>query len=221
MSNPDNETTQESETLTNCCGSCDGQAGEADTTDRWITAEPVLDADFPSDVQTRLGQLLGDESVETLSDWIVEIRQLTGGGAIAVEDLCHSNTETSHWGEMAGERYYFLCFYDAVILAALADEPVDIRTESPGGETIRAKAAGTADLTVTPEEAVFSFGIDNSVKLPADGDPSPADVYAAVCPYVRAFPDGDAYEEWSNRVSAATVAMPLEGATELAAALIE
>lgn len=221
MSNSDNETSQEPETVTNCCGTCGGQAGETDTTDRCITDESVLDADLPSDVQARLGQLLGDESVETLRDWIIDIRQLTGGGSVAVEDLCHSNTETSHWGEMDGERYYFLCFYDAVILAALADQSVDIRTESPSGETIRAKAAGTVDLTVTPEDAVFSFGIDNSVKPPADSDPSPADVYAAVCPYVRAFPSADAYEEWASRVSAATIAMPLEGATDLAAALIE
>lgn len=221
MSDPDSGTTHGSDAVTDCCGTCDSQAEGTGTTDRWISDESVLSTDLPRDVQARLGRLLGERSVDTLQDWIVEVRRSTGGGSIAVDDLCHSNTETPHWGEMAGERYYFLCFYDAVILAALADRPVGIRTESPGGDTIRATAAGTGDLTVTPEEAVFSFGIDDNVTPPADGDPSSADVYAAVCPYVRAFPDADAYEEWASSRSAATVAMPLEGATELAAALIE
>jgi hypothetical protein len=38
---------------------------------------------------------------------------------------------------------------------------------------------------------------------------------------VKAFPDGDAYEEWAETVPAATVAMALDGATEFAAVLVE
>ncbi|WP_226482083.1 organomercurial lyase [Natrinema amylolyticum] len=203
------------------CGSgTDDRECEPDSrSDRWISDSPVLEAPLPDDVRTALGRLLGEESVETLAEWIAEIRRRTGGGSIAVDDLCHAPGETAHWGEIDGERYHFRCFYDAVLLSALADRPVAIRTESPDGTVIEARAAGTTRLAVTPETAAFSFGVDETV-APPDSEPSHADVYAAVCPYVRAFPDREAYERWADTVPAATVAMPLAGATELAAALV-
>lgn len=189
--------------------------------DRWLTGTTVLDADLPDDVGILLGRLLGDEPVETLSGWIAEVQRHTGGGSITVDDLCHADTETLHWGEIHGETYHFRCFYDAVVLAALVDEPVDVRTESPDGAVIEAYAAGTDDLRVTPEVAVFSFGVDETVDPPNDGEPSNSAVYSAVCPYVRAFPDTATYEKWAESVPAATVAMPLSGATDVAAALVE
>jgi hypothetical protein len=86
---------------------------------------------------------------------------------------------------------------------------------------IEADAAGTDQLQVTPEEAVFSFGVDESVEPPDEDGPSNATVYSAVCPYVRAFPDENAYEEWAASAPAATVALPLSGATDVAEALVE
>jgi hypothetical protein len=156
-----------------------------------------------------------------LDDWLAQVRRLTGGGSITVEDLCHADDETGHRGEIDGETYHFRCFYDAVALSGLAETPVDIRTESPDGTVIEAHAIGTTDLTVTPEEAVFSFGVDEAVEAPADREPSVEDVYASVCPYVKAFPDRKAYERWEKTVPAATVAMPLAGATEIASRLVE
>ena len=201
-------------------GTDDREREPDSTTDRWLADAPVLEAPLPSDVQTALGRLLGAEPVETLEEWIAAVRRRTGGGPIAVDDLCHAGEETAHWGELDGTRYHFRCFYDAVLLAALAERPVAIRTESPDGTVIEARAAGTADLTVDPETAVLSFGVDDSVEPPSNGEPSHADVYVAVCPYVRAFPDREAYEQWADSVPAATVAIPLAGATELAAALV-
>lgn len=203
-------------------GSVDGQDADAErTTDRRLADGSPLDAELPNDVRAALGRVLGEEPVETLGDWLAEVRGRVGGGTISVEDLCHADDETGHWAELDGEIYDFQCFYDAVVLSALADSPVDIRTESPNGTPIEARATGTSDLTVTPEEAVFSFGVEESVELPADGEPSHADVYAAVCPYVRAFPNVEAYERWEQTVPAATVAMPLAGGTEMAERLVE
>ena len=189
--------------------------------DQWLTGDSVLKADLPDDVGIRLGRLLGDDPVETLGDWVAEVRRHTGGGSIAVEELCHADVDTPHWGTFDGHTYHFRCFYDAVILSALVDDPVDVRTESPGGEVIKVEAAGTDGLRVTPEEAVFSFGVDEHVDPPTDGGPSNEDVYSAVCPYVRAFPDAATYEEWAESVPAVTVALPLSGATDVAAALVE
>lgn len=221
MSNPERGSADESDIPTDCRKDMTTQEWESEATDRWISQEPVLDAPLPDDLRMKLGLLVGDDSVDTLADWVTEIRQFTGGGAISIDDLCHSTGETDHWGEMDGERYHFLCFYDAVILAAVADRPVDIRTVSPGGTIITAEAAGSSDLRVTPEQAVFSFGVTNGVEPPVDGAPSAADVYAAVCPYVRAFPGPAAYTDWAESAPAATVGMPLQGATTVAAALVE
>ena len=205
-----------------CSGGSDSRkANVGATAERWLGGGSALDAELPADVQTALGRLGSEDAIETLGGWIAEVRRRTVGGPIGVEDLCHADRETGHRGELDGETYHFQCFYDAVILSALTETPVDIQTRSPDGTVVEARASGTADLTVTPETAVFSFGVEDSVDPPADGEPSHADIYAAVCPYVRAFPDKEAYERWAKTVSAATVALPLEGATEMAAALVE
>jgi len=205
------------------CGNdgCDERArASRDVDERWRPDAGSLDGKLPRDVQAGLGRVLGREPVETLAEWVAEVRDRTGGGSLAVEDLCHTDDRTAHWGRMDGETYHFQCFYDAVILSAMADQPVDIHTESPDGTTIEARAAGTSELRVAPETAVFSVGVGDGVAPPDDGAPTPADIYGAVCPYVRAFPDRDAYERWAETVPAATVAVPLSGATDVAAALV-
>lgn len=206
------------------CPCCDGtdtlNAESGASAERWITDGCVLDAELPRNLRSDLGRFLGMESVDTLGEWILEVRQRVGGDSITVEDLCLTDETTAHWGTVAGQRYRFACFYDAVILAALTDRPVDIRTKSPDGTVIHAHAAGTDELSVTPTEAVFSFGIDEAVETPSNDRPTLERGYAAICPYVKAFPEPKAYERWAKSVPAATVAMPLAGATELAAELV-
>lgn len=219
---PEAETPGTTNDPCSCCGAT-GESNGASVTPSggWPGDEQGVDAKLPGDLQRGLGRVLGEPPVATLEEWVGAVRRRTGGGPIAVEDLCHTDEETGHRGEMDGETYHFRCFYDAVILSALAETPVDVRTESPGGAVIEARATGTSRLTVTPREAVFSFGIDEDVEPSADGEPSRADVYAAVCPYVRAFPDAAAYERWARRAPAVTVSMPLVDATGVAAALVE
>lgn len=205
-----------------CCGPTDERRtgeNERDAPAVIETASP-LDADLPTELQSALGRFLGDGPVRTLGDWAAAVRRQTGGGPIAEEELCHTDGETGHWGDRDGKRYHFACFYDAVVLAAMSDRPVEIRTESPDGTVIEASAVGGSDLTVSPSEAVFSFGIDERV-VPADRtEPTLEDSYAAICPYVKAFPDREAYERWATTVSVPTAALPLAGATELAEALV-
>lgn len=189
--------------------------------ERWLPDENVLDADLPDDVQMALGRFLGTDPVETLGEWAATVRTHVGGGSITVDELCLTDRETAHSGRVDGETYHFACFYDAVIMAAVTDRPVDVRTRSPGGTVIEARAVGTDELRVSPREAAFSFGIDRRVEPPSSDGPSLEASYAAICPYVRAFPTREAYERWAATVPAATVATPLVGATELAAALVE
>ena len=199
----------------------DADGGSEMAGPRWLTDAPILAGQLPEDVQRLLARLLDEEPVETLDEWIEAVRRHTDGGPIGTEQLCHAGTPTPHWGELEGTRYHFSCFYDAVVLSALVDASVDVRTESPDGSIVTATAVGTEGLEVHPETAVFSFGVDEAVTPPDVDGPSAVDVYAAVCPYVRAFPHPDAYLQWADDIPAATVAMPLQGATDVAAALVE
>lgn len=204
----------------------DGTADDARDADpdaaggRLLTDTPFLHAPLPGDVRATLGRFLGAEPVGTLGEWVGEVRKRTGG-AVTVGDLCHATGETDHWGRTDGETHHFECFYDAVVLSALTESPVDVHTVSPDGTVVEATATGTTGLTATPPEAVFSFGVAENVEPPSSGGPTHEDVYAAVCPYVRAFPNPRAYKQWAATVPAATVAAPLSGATELAAELVE
>lgn len=219
MSDSQNDTTTQDH-MDACCSS-DTQTPSNERTDsRWLAGPDVLDTQLPADLQSALGRFVDKESVETLGEWGSEIRRLTGGGSIAVEELCHASGETNHWGEVRDERYYFQCFYDAVILATFEDRPVDIHTESPDGTVIEAQAIGSDELSVTPTDAVFSLGIDGTAGEESGGTPTLEDGYAAICPYVKAFPDRRAYEQWAGGVPAVTVALPLAGATEVASALV-
>lgn len=202
-----------------CCDGGERHAKDA-TADRWLASDP-LNAELPPGVRSTLGRFLGTDGVETLDEWAEALRQHADGDAITVADLCVTDEPTPHRGATDGRTYHFACFYDAVILAAIEDRPVEIRTESPAGAVVEARSVGTEGLTVDPPGAVFSFGIDEAVDPPGEGGPSFERGYAAICPYVRAFADRDAYERWAAEVPAATVAMPLAGATDLAAALVE
>ncbi len=219
MCDSENDTTTHTDP-SRCCGSETRDATSTRETDDWSATGDVLDAPLPEELRAALGRFVGTASVDTMREWALEIRRLTGGGAIDIDHLCHTDEETDHWGTVGDERYYFQCFYDAVILAAVEDRAVDVHTVSPGGTVVEARAVGGDELSVTPEEAVFSFGISTDAHERSGGDPTLADGYAAICPYVKAFPTREAYEQWAPTVPAATVAMPLAGATDVANALV-
>lgn len=214
MCHTDSETT----TTDGCCSGDAGNTEEERSAGHWLD-EGSLDQQLPADLQTAVGRFVGIESVETLNEWSEQIRRQTGGGSIDGDQLCHTDEESDHWGEVDGERYHFQCFYDAVILAALEHRPVDIHTVSPGGNVIEARAVGSEELSVTPETAVFSLGIAVDAHERSGGNPTLQESYASICPYVKAFPDRDAYQQWAEDVPAVTVATPLSGATAFARAL--
>jgi len=212
----------ETDTCT-CGGATREQNGETTEAEGRYIKSSLIGAQLPDALAEALGDSLGTRRVDNLDEWVDEIRRRTddAGEAIGVDDLCHVEGGSPHWGEIDGERYHFRCFYDAVVLSALVDEPVDIRTETPEGETVEMRADGTEELEVEPASAVFSFGISDVAVAASEGDPDHGDMYGAVCPNVRAFADVEEYERWDEEVGAVTVAAPLEGATELAEALVE
>ncbi|MDS0476113.1 organomercurial lyase [Natrinema sp. 1APR25-10V2] len=214
-----------SEQTCDCCGTVEDRpadvAGEVEpSTDRWLGDAAAMETPLPDDVRTAMEGFFGDASIETLEDWVAELRERTGGGSIDAEDLCHADGETAHWGELDGTRHHFRCFYDAVVLAELASEPIEIHTESPSGDVIEARATGDGELTATPSTAAVSFGVvTDDAALPA-AEATLEDAYGAICPAVRAFPTRDAHEGWAAEANAATVGMPLSIATGVAIGLV-
>lgn len=208
-----------------CCGSvanlpADAESESESTVDRWLGDASVMETSLPDDVQTAMTTFFDGASITTLEEWVAELRRQTGGGPISIEELCHADGETDHWGELDGTRYDFQCFYDAVALAELAARPVEIHTRSPDGTAIEARATGTGDLTATPSTAAVSFGVTTDESL-SDREPTLEDTYATICPSVNAFPTREAYEQWAARTQAATVGMPLSAATVVATGLVE
>lgn len=205
------------------CGGSDGQLSERDTAteDRWIDERPVTDGALPGDVARRMTAFYSADAVETLGDFVSATRADAGGGAIAIEELCHVDGDSPHVATTPSETYRFRCFFDGVALALLADEPVTIDTESPAGHLIEVRATPDGDVASTPEDAVVSFGIDADVEPPGEGGPDPEAVYEAVCPSVKAFRTREAYEGWAAAVDAATVGLPLDAGMAIARGLTE
>lgn len=197
------------------------EGSETTAADRWIDERPPTDGSLPRDVTRLMSRFYSADAVETLGDFVSATRADAGGGAIDVEDLCHVDGDSRHVATTPGETYHFRCFYDGIALSLLAEEPVEITTESPAGKSIEVRVTPDGDVESTPPGTVLSFGIAADVEPPAAGAPDPGDVYAAVCPYVKAFRTRAAYEGWAAAVDAATVGMPLEAGIPVAEALTE
>lgn len=184
---------------------------------RWLGGTAVLDAELPDAFRTEMSRFLGRE-VATLDEWVAALRD-ANDGAIDAKMLCHADEQTPHRAELAGETFHFQCFYDAVALARIRDEAVNIRTESPEGEVVKARATGH-EIDPTPSTAVVSFGVATDA-TPEGAEPTLRETYGAICPYVKAFPDRGAYEAWVDDVDAATVGMPLAEGLPVAGRLVD
>ena len=199
------------------------------STGRWLAERPVTDATLPPDVANHMGRLVGAESVETLGDFVAAAREATGGGPLAVDDLCHVEGESPHRAAMDGETYDFLCFFDGVALSHIAGETVEIRTEGPNGDPVTVTVRPDGDVEVTPPDAAMSFGVALDAAAPPDdgtsavrpSDDGPSTVEANMCPFVRAFHSRNAYERWAAQIGAATVGLPLADGVPIAVALAE
>jgi alkylmercury lyase len=215
MSNPD----------VDCCTQCGtdptteaGDGGEAAPESRWLAERPVLDARLPADLAAAATGFYGVGPVETLREF-AEASRAVAGGAVAVDDLCHVAGDSPHRATVGDERYQFRCFYDGVALARLRSEPVELRTESPGGAAVELDVAADGSVAVTPADAAMSFGIAPDAGA-LDDDPTPETVFEAACPWVKAFPSREAYEGWAAATAAPTVGLPLAEGAPVAAVLV-
>ncbi len=199
-----------------CCGpNRDRSSTTAANTGQLLTETPPTVEPLPPRLQTGLAGFAETESVETLEEWGEVINSYLDADTVTVDTLCHTDAESEHWGEVDGERYDFACFFDAILLAGLVEQSVAVRTVSPDGTEITATATPAGDVTVSPIDAVFSFGIDHGVLEDSPDDPTLEDIYQYNCPYVRAFPTIEAYQSWAASTRAITVALPFDAVPAL------
>ncbi|MFC6616192.1 organomercurial lyase [Halopenitus salinus] len=187
-------------------------------TDSWIEERPVKTAALPEAVGDNMSRFFGD-SIDTFDDMIAAIRTVVEGEGIAIDELCHVDGETPHYAKTENETYHFRCFYDGIALAHLVDEPVEIRTETPTNDPVDIQVSPANGATVTPPDAVMSFGVTTESDVPADEMPTTREAYGAICPYVKAFHTRGDYERWAEDVAATTVGIPLDAGVPIAAAL--
>jgi hypothetical protein len=187
--------------------------------DRWIDDRPIGQARLPDDVRRVMSAFYPLDSVETIDDFVAASRTVAGGGSLGVEDLCHVDGETPHVARTTDETYRFRCFFDGVALSYLVDQAVEIRTESPGGDAVELTVTPDGTVDSSPADAVMSLGIATDAADVAD--PTAAQVYEAVCTYVKAFPSRAAYLSWAAAVDGATVGLPLADGVPIATALAE
>ncbi len=202
-----------------CCASTFEQSETSETGGYWLGERPILNVRLPQELARALGDRFGTEPITTLGGFVSFTRRAVDHPLTAT-DLCHTTPDEPHYARLGGETHHFVCFFDAVMLAHIADEPVEFHTESPGGEEIEGRIAPTGALTTTPPDVVMSFGVAEANHAEEGADAATA-VEAAICPYIEAFTSREAYQEWAERVAVPTVGMKLEVGLPLAVELTE
>jgi hypothetical protein len=157
---------------------------------------------LPAEVGERFRELFGlDERPVTAADLVRGWdRRWPLEGPLTAEAL-YADAPTRHEARIGGDVRHTHCVLDALMLASLTGEPVEVVSRSPvsdRGVKIRLDAAGLRD--VAPPSAVVSVGAASDL----DGG-----IGDAVCGYINAFADADEYVAWRQQVpEAATAALP-------------
>lgn len=180
-------------------------------------AESVEERRLRPEVAENLRTLFGtDDRPETFGGWLDTLAETFGDDwPPAIAELCHDE-DGRHRAETDDETYRFVCVLDAILLPFLVEESVEVRSAGPEtGETVTS-VVSQAGIETDPEDAVLSFGV---ASVEPGTEVTARLTYETMCPYIHAFPDRDAYEQWDERTDAPTTAMPLSDGFALARAM--
>lgn len=185
---------------------------------------------IPPEVAENLRLLYGtDDGPATFGEWIEAIATVFGDDwPPAIDDLCHDD-EGRHRAVVGTgdgtETYRFVCVLDAILLPFLvessvgdsAGKSVEVASECPEtGERVTTRASRDR-IEVDPDDAVLSFGV---AETDEHAEPTAELTYGAMCPYIHAFADRDAYDRWAAETDAPTTALPLDEGLALARAIV-
>lgn len=188
------------------------------------TTHDVDETELPTDVAEAFRQAGGlDDRPQTLGAGFRAIEDLLSEAGITVtlEDI-YQPGPTRHAVHVGEDVEHVPCVIDALVVALLVDaDPVEVRSESPDGETVRFLVTGN-EITVTPESAVVSFGL--GLEESTDPDPSSLDEslndpdapLPTTCLVTNSFPNSAAYQHWAADITdAAVMELSVEEAFEL------
>lgn len=133
------------------------------------------------------------------------------GVNVRLEDM-YQAVPTRHAVHARETVEYVPCVMDAMIVALRLDsDPGEIHSEPPGGgEMVRFQVTGD-EISVTPEDAVVSFGLgleesaDPDLEIIDQSLNDPNTPILTTCSVINAFPDSAAYERWAADVTDAAV----------------
>ena len=202
-----------------------------DAPDGHLTFDPPTEyrtTTLPDDLRPLVATAYGmDGEPVTLGDWIVGFHRRLRAmdtGPFGFDDLYHLDGGDQHVLRTGEERLAFHCVFDPLLVPFLdggPDPPLTIESRLPdGGATITIEVDRDG-VTVTPTDAVMSFGVARSLADEPDAGFDPARAYGQICAYGNAFPDRASYEDWAAETDeAATVVVPLRAAVGLARDLV-
>lgn len=178
---------------------------------------------IPEPIGEQLRRALGlDERPRVFADWIDALARLADrdGFELSMDALCTTD-HSPHLARFDGTTTYYRCVQDPIVVPFLAEgiNTVKIQTHSPVDETPIELVVRTTGIESTPEEAVFSFGVDAEVDGPPPGGVSPAFAYGVFCPYGHAFGSLEEYDTWAQTVDALTMPVGMEDTLAWARAL--
>lgn len=189
-----------------------------DYTDRQVPEEiaAALEAMGDVDGPTRtLGDLLELADSDVFSPGELSPEQML---------VTESSRHEVHLAERTVNTY---CILDALVLAFLEDEPIEIETRPPGRSDTIAFTASRQGLTGVDERMVMSFGFSTELETERSAyeDKAPAEVQATIhelgCPKINLFPDREAYQTWAEQADAVTMPVRLAEALALARDTVE
>lgn len=184
--------------------------------------------EVPDEIAAALSALAGmDETPTTLGafDALTRTEAFSPGKATIDEMLI--TDESRHEVQLADRTVNTYCILDALVLAYLTDEPIEVTTRPPGLEETIEFTASREGIQGAEEEMVVSFGF--STALPTDRqayeDSSVEQIHDTThrygCPKINLFPDEAAYEVWAREADAVTMALTLAEALGLARDTVE
>lgn len=183
--------------------------------DRPMTTRTTIDSKrVPADLAEAFRRAGGlDERPETFEAGFEVFTELVNeaGMTITREDM-YQPEPTRHSVHAGDTVEYVPCVMDAMIVALLLDtDPIEIYSEPPEGEETVYFRVTDEENTVTPEDAVVSFGLGLEESADPDLDSlddslnDPDTPIPTTCSVINSFPDSAAYERWARNVTEAAV----------------